>query len=174
MCEIVDDLLRLAMVAKTELQVQEIDLSREAGEILSKNRANDAVLKAECVIEPGVTALGDPGLVRVVLENLLSNAWKYSSRTDAARIEFGQQAATDGSCVFFVRDNGAGFDMDKASSLFAPFHRLHDQTEFEGTGVGLATVQRVISRHGGKIWAEAAVGKGAAFFFTLPGSKRKE
>ncbi|OIQ98833.1 phytochrome-like protein cph1 [mine drainage metagenome] len=174
MCEIIDDLLRLALVAKTELHVQEIDLSREAGEILSKKQATDADRQTECVIEPGVTAQGDPGLVRVVLENLLSNAWKYSSRTAAARIEFGRQASTDGSCVFFVRDNGAGFDMEKAASLFAPFHRLHDQKEFAGTGVGLATVQRVISRHGGKIWAEAAVGKGATFFFTLPGSKPKE
>ena len=174
MCGIIDDLLWLAKVARTELYVQEIDLSREAGEILSKKQATDADRQTECVTEPGITAQGDPGLARVVLENLLSDAWKYSSRTDAAKIEFGQQAAADGSCVFFERDNGAGFDMAKASSLFAPFRRLHDQKEFAGTGVGLATVQRVISRQGGRIGAEAAVGKGATFFFRLPGSKRRE
>ena len=119
-------------------------------------------------IAPGLAAHGDRRLLRVVLVTLIGNAWKYSARADAAHIEIGRGEGEPESDTFFVRDNGAGFDMAYASRLFAPFQRLHDAKEFEGTGVGLATVQRVIHRHGGRIWANAAPQQGATFQFSLP------
>jgi signal transduction histidine kinase len=117
-------------------------------------------------IADDLAAEGDVRLLQVVLVNLLGNAWKFTSRTGAARIEVGCKAGPE--ATFYVRDNGAGFDAAYAAKLFAPFQRLHSASEFEGTGVGLSTVQRVIHRHGGRIWAEGAVGKGATFSFTLP------
>ena len=110
----------------------------------------------------------DPGLLRQVFENLLSNAWKYSSKTPNARIEMGISEVRNGKPVYFVKDNGAGFDMRHASKLFTAFQRLHHSSDFPGTGVGLATVQRILARHGGEIWAEGAIEKGAAFYFTIP------
>lgn len=121
-----------------------------------------------CLVAPDLRCRGDRALLEIVLVNLLDNAWKYTSRTSDPRIELGRDS-TDPS-TFFVRDNGAGFDMAYADRLFGPFQRLHSDKEFEGTGVGLATVQRVIARHGGTIRAEAAVGRGATFFFSLPGT----
>jgi light-regulated signal transduction histidine kinase (bacteriophytochrome) len=118
----------------------------------------------------GSTARGDRRLLSVVLVNLLGNAWKFSAKNAAARIEFGRLEAS--TPTFFVRDNGAGFDMKYADQLFAPFQRLHAGDDFEGTGVGLATVQRALARHGGRIWVEAAVGEGATFFFSLPEKTR--
>ena len=114
----------------------------------------------------GICARGDGPLMTIVLTNLLGNAWKYSSKQTPAHIEFGK-TTKEKETVFYVRDNGAGFDMAHAGKLFAPFERLHRDSDFEGTGIGLATVQRIISRHGGRIWAEAAPGAGATFFFTL-------
>jgi signal transduction histidine kinase len=119
-------------------------------------------------IAEGVRAHGDPGLLHLVLENLLGNAWKYSSKKAEATIEFGTATGVAGKRQIFVRDNGAGFDMAHAKMLFQPFRRLHGQHEFEGTGIGLATVRRIIERHGGDIRAQAAVGQGATFTFTLP------
>ncbi len=168
MCAIVDDLLRLAMVARSELRLCDVDLGLEADSILSARAAAEPARNVDVHIEPGLVARADPGLMRVVLENLLSNAWKYTAKTSSARIEMGAHAQSDGRRAFVVRDNGAGFDMAKAGALFSPFQRLHSDAEVAGTGVGLATVQRVIHRHGGRIWAEAAPGKGAAFFFTIP------
>ncbi len=117
-------------------------------------------------VAPDVTAAGDEQLIKVALQNLLGNAVKYTSKTEKARIEFGVTNG-EGRDVYFVRDNGAGFDMSYVDKLFAPFQRAHGAAEFEGTGIGLATVQRIINRHMGKVWAEAEVDKGATFFFTL-------
>jgi light-regulated signal transduction histidine kinase (bacteriophytochrome) len=123
----------------------------------------------EVVIAPELRARGDARLVRVVLENVLGNAWKFTAEKPQARIEFGVQTTAERSPVFFVQDNGAGFDMTYADKLFGAFQRLHRTSEFPGTGIGLATVQRIIHRHGGRVWAEGEVGRGATFYFTLEG-----
>ncbi len=170
MMELIHDLLRLAKFARAELHCQRVNLSAMAGELLARLQASDPERRAEFFIEEGVEAHGDPGLLRVVLENLFSNAWKYSSKSEAVKIEFGSMRQEDGARAFFVRDNGAGFDARMAGKLFAPFQRLHSEEEFAGTGVGLATVRRIIHRHAGRVWADAEVDKGATFYFTLPGS----
>jgi len=121
----------------------------------------------EVVIAPNLKARADQNLMRIALQNLLENAWKFTGKTPNAKIEFGS-CLVDNECAFFVRDNGAGFDMTHADKLFSPFHRFHTASEFEGTGIGLATVMRIIQRHGGRIWAQSEVDKGATFFFTLP------
>jgi light-regulated signal transduction histidine kinase (bacteriophytochrome) len=122
-------------------------------------------------MEPGLTATGDPRLIRSLLENLIGNAFKFTSDVEHAVIEFGQ-VKESGEQIFFVKDNGVGFDMQYARQLFAPFQRLHSNTRYEGTGIGLATVQRIVSRHGGRIWAEARPGLGATFYFTLPPERK--
>jgi light-regulated signal transduction histidine kinase (bacteriophytochrome) len=127
----------------------------------------DAPRTVDFVAGPTTAVLVDPGLIEVALENLLSNAIKFTSKTSSPRIEFGQTVREDGP-VFFVRDNGAGFDMTYAGKLFGVFQRLHDSDEFPGTGIGLATVHRILERHGGRIWAEGEVDRGATFYFTLP------
>ncbi len=124
--------------------------------------------EVDFVVQGGLEVKGDPHLLRVLLENLLGNAWKFSGRRDLTRIEFG--CAREDDDVYYVRDNGAGFDMRYVNKLFAPFQRLHATSEFAGTGIGLATVQRIVRRHGGRIWAEAAVDQGSTFHFTLAGS----
>jgi light-regulated signal transduction histidine kinase (bacteriophytochrome) len=121
----------------------------------------------EFEIVPELTGYGDTHLLRLVLENLIDNAWKFTARRPLAQIQFGMQIQTNGTPAFFVRDNGAGFDMTYAKNLFTPFTRLHRQDDFSGTGIGLATIQRIIHRHGGRVWAEGAVNKFAAFYFTL-------
>jgi PAS domain S-box-containing protein len=166
MAQLIDDLLRLARVARSELQRQRVDLSRAAGEITVELRRAHPGRTVELVIPDGVFVEGDERLLRIVLDNLLNNAWKFTSKTEHARIELGA-FDNDAAHVVFVRDNGAGFDMLRARKLFTAFHRLHPPTEFEGTGVGLAIVQRIIHRHGGRIWAEASVGDGATFYFIL-------
>jgi signal transduction histidine kinase len=140
-----------------------VDLSALAREVVTELRQQAPERQADLRITPGMTAHGDPVLLRSVLENLLGNAWKYASRRDVTRVEFGR---TDGG-EFFVRDNGAGFDMRFAGKLFGAFQRLHGATEFPGTGIGLASVRRIIRRHGGEIRAEAVVNEGACFYFTL-------
>ncbi len=168
MAGMIDNLMRLAKFARVELKRAPVDLSAVAEEEIARLRAAEPERKVEVKIEPGFKAQADPSLIRVVLENLLANAWKFSSKRDGAKIEFGSQKNPDGTLAFFVRDNGAGFDPRNAVKLFAPFQRLHRPEDFPGSGIGLATVQRIIHRHAGRIWAEAQPDKGATFFFTLP------
>jgi signal transduction histidine kinase len=162
MSGLIDDLLGLAKISRSKLCRRPTDVTETAERVLSELSSRYPGRAVETQVDRGLTASADPGLVEVLLENLIGNAWKFSGRTAAAKIHVGR---CDG--VFFVRDNGAGFDMAHASKLFAPFQRLHGPDEFEGTGIGLATVQRVISRHGGRVWAEGAPGEGATFYFTL-------
>lgn len=164
---LIDALLTLARVSRATKNEEHVDLTAIAEEIVGELHTANPERNTDVQITPRLSALGDPYLLRIVLENLLSNAWKYSGKRDHAVIEFGM-SSHDGEPCFFVRDNGAGFDMSYANKLFGAFQRLHDAKEFAGTGVGLATVQRIIHRHGGRIWAEAAVDKGAVFYFTLP------
>lgn len=163
---LIDDLLNLARVTRTEIRVESTDLSALARLIVSDLQKAQPERRVELGIEKGVEALVDAHLMRIVLENLLGNAWKFTSKRESPCIEFGR-ARRDGRIVYYVRDNGAGFDPAYAGRLFGAFQRLHDKSDFPGTGVGLATVQRIIHRHGGKIWAESAVGRGATFYFTL-------
>lgn len=166
MAELIDDLLGLSRITRAEIQRQPLDLSEMARSAASELSRRDPAREVQFVIAPGLNAEGDAPLMRTVLENLLGNAWKFTSRRAQARIEFGRTQA-DGSTAFFVSDNGAGFDSAYAARLFGAFQRLHAASEFPGTGVGLASVQRIIHRHGGRIWAEGAVNQGASFFFTL-------
>ena len=167
MAELIDDLLKLSQVTRAQINLRTVDLTRLAESILSELQQTYAERNVAYRVAPSLSARGDPRLVEVVLENLLNNAWKYTSKQEQAEIEFGAKRE-DGQTIFFVRDNGAGFDMAYASKLFGAFQRLHTTTEFPGTGIGLATVQRILHRHGGRIWADAAVDEGATFFFTLP------
>lgn len=163
---LIDDLLDLSRITRTEMRREAIDLSQIAQSIADELRGTQPDRTAEFVITPGLQVQADPRLIRVVLENLLRNSWKFTSKRENTRIEFGRTAA-NGHSAFFVKDNGAGFDPNYSSRLFGAFQRLHSASEFPGTGVGLATVQRVILRHGGKIWAESDVDRGATFFFEL-------
>jgi signal transduction histidine kinase len=164
--ELIEAILGLSGVIGTEMHMEDVDLSSLTETIAAELRLTEPERKVTFVIAPGVTAFCDPRLMRVVLENLVGNAWKYSRKTPVARIEFGT-AERDGKPVYYVRDNGAGFDMKDMDKLFAPFKRLHASSDFPGTGIGLATVRRVIKRHGGEVWAEGEPGKGATFYFTL-------
>jgi signal transduction histidine kinase len=166
MSSLIDDLLNLSRVASSPLQHVQIDLSVLARSIL-EDLTRGTERRIESVIADDCVALADEGLIAVVLENLLRNAWKYSSRRNPARIEFGCRQERE-ETVFFVKDNGAGFDSKYVDRLFHPFQRLHSQAEFPGTGVGLATVQRIIARHGGRVWATGSLNQGAEFCFTLP------
>jgi PAS domain S-box-containing protein len=168
MGDLIDDLLRLSRVGRAQLHCQPLDLSGIARDVASDLQKTEPNRVVEWAIADGARALGDPSLVRAVLENLLGNAWKYTGRTAAPRIEFGA-TEEDGQVVHFVADNGAGFEMAHAAALFSPFQRLHTDAEFPGNGIGLATVQRIVNRHGGRIWAQAETGKGARFSFTLAG-----
>jgi signal transduction histidine kinase len=166
MAELIDGLLALSRVTRTQLSPDRIDLSDAAASILAGFAESDPDRQVEVAIETGLTAHGDPRLLRAVLDNLLRNAWKFTAKHDSAHIEFGV-CENDGERAFFVRDDGAGFEMAYKDKLFGPFQRLHGMSEFDGTGIGLATVQRIVHRHGGRIWAEAEVEKGATFYFTL-------
>jgi len=163
---LIDDLLQLSRLTRVEMRAKRIDFSAMALTLIGELRDSEPGRDVEVRIEPGLETVGDPGLLQIALQNLLSNAWKYTSRREHALIEFGTVHDQSDS-AFFVRDNGAGFDMQYAGHLFSPFQRLHAEEEFKGTGIGLATVQRIIRRHSGRIWAEAAVGQGATFYFQL-------
>jgi PAS domain S-box-containing protein len=165
--EIIDALLALSNMTRHELMPENCDLASMAKGIAEELKQKDPDRLVDWVIADGLNVEGDAGLLRVVLENLLGNAWKFTAKQPRARIEFGALPQSNGARTYFVRDDGAGFDMARAEHLFSPFKRLHDQAQFRGTGIGLATVQRVIQRHRGKIWAEGAVDHGATFCFTL-------
>ncbi len=166
MGHLIDDLLRLSHVSRAEILRRPVDLSALTQDIATQLRVSQPERVVEFVIQSGLVAKADPNLMRIVLENLLGNAWKYTGKHATARIEFGS-TQKEGRTVYFVRDDGAGFDSAHAAKLFTAFQRFHQADEFEGTGIGLAIVQRIIYRHGGRTWAEAAVEKGATFFFTL-------
>lgn len=172
MAELIDDILELGRVTRSEEQHTEIDLTALAKSTVEQLCLADENHKIEWQIQEGLMAVGDKKSLALLLDNLLGNACKYSSKKPQAHIEFGSTVVEEGgaeSPVYFVSDNGVGFDMQYVDKLFEPFHRLHNDAVFEGTGIGLAIVQRVVHRHSGRIWAEAEVGKGATFYFTLPG-----
>ncbi len=164
MARMIDDLLDLSRATRVELRRQQVDLTAVAHDVIAELRDADPLREVEVSVADGLTAGGDPHLIRLVLRNLLGNAWKFTTKQDPAVI---QVAATGDGDVFVVRDNGAGFDMRYAAKLFDPFQRLHTTSDFEGTGIGLAIVHRIVQRHGGRVWAEGEVGRGATFFFTL-------
>jgi len=166
MAQLIDDLLNLSRLSRAEFRKERINLSELAQETLEQFREQETGRSVETHIQEGLYAEVDPHLLRVVFKNILGNAWKFTGHKPNPVIEFGQ-TEQDGKKVYFVRDNGAGFDMAYASKLFGAFQRLHDANEFPGTGIGLATVQRIIHRHGGSIWANSAVNEGATFYFTL-------
>ena len=161
-----DRLLDLARVTRQEIDRQSVSISDLAAGAIHHLEALSPERKVDVSIAPGLMAEGDQHLLRVVMDNLLANAWKFTSKTESPRIEVGR-VEVEGKPAFFVRDNGAGFDSEHADKLFRPFQRLHSESEFEGTGIGLATVQRIVNRHGGRVWAEGKPGRGATFFFAL-------
>ena len=166
MCQLVDDLLNFSRVTRVEMRREPVDLSALARNIAAELEGRDPDRLAAFAITDGLEAFGDPALLRAMLLNLLENSWKFTGKRQDACIEFGARPE-NGETVFFVRDNGAGFDPALAHKLFNPFQRLHSNAEFEGTGIGLATAERIIRRHGGRIWAHGEVGLGATFSFTL-------
>jgi signal transduction histidine kinase len=168
MGELIDDLLQLSRVTRADLVRKPIDVGVLAEKVAGDLQGRDPERRVQFRIEKGLAADADAHLVTIVLENLMGNAWKFTSRKEETVIEVGRDGG-NGDPVFFVRDNGAGFDMTYADKLFGVFQRLHSDKDFEGTGIGLATVQRIVGRHGGRIWAEGRVGTGATFFFTLGG-----
>ena len=167
MARLIDDLLNLSRITRSELRREQIDLSAMARSIADQLRKTAPERQVKFNIADGLKAEGDPHLLRIALENLLGNAWKFTGKVADAEIELGLAPSSKDRQTYFVRDNGAGFDMTYAGKLFGAFQRLHDAREFEGTGIGLATVQRIIRRHGGRVWAEAEPGRGATFYFTL-------
>lgn len=166
MGQLIDDVIYLARVTSTELREHDVDLSEVARLALDQMRQAEPERQVTTRIRPGVIVCGDGRLLRIAMENLLANAWKFTSKRPDAAIEFGYRQR-DGERTYFVKDNGVGFDMEFAERLFGPFQRLHRSDEFPGSGIGLATVRRVIHRHGGQVWAEAKPGEGAVFSFTL-------
>lgn len=166
MARLIDDILTLSRVTRRELQRERVNLSTLVWEIAAELQRSEPAREVEFVVAPEAMVEGDRALLRQVLENLLRNAYKFTSKHPRARIEFGVQSE-NGEKAYFVRDDGAGFNSKYSDKLFGPFQRLHSVQEFEGTGIGLATVQRIIQRHGGRVWAEGAVEQGATFYFSF-------
>ncbi|MCI0528611.1 MAG: PAS domain S-box protein [Nitrospira sp.] len=166
MAQLIDDLLNLSRVTRADMHREPVDLSQIAEQVAEELKKTQPDRSVEFVIEKGLMTEGDARLLGVLLDNLLSNAWKYTGKRPQARVEFGR-TTRDGKAVYFVRDNGVGFDMAYVHKLFGAFQRLHTLTEFPGTGIGLATVQRIVQRYGGQVWADGVVGQGATFYFTL-------
>jgi light-regulated signal transduction histidine kinase (bacteriophytochrome) len=167
MGQLIDDLLNLSRVTRSDMQMEEVDLSQLTSRICTDLQRSQPQRQVEFVIQSGLCDRGDPHMLQILLENLMQNAWKFTSRNPQAKIEFGAIAQSTGIPIYFVRDDGVGFDMAYNNKLFKPFQRLHGMQEFPGNGIGLATVQRVVRRHGGRVWAEGMVGQGATFYFTL-------
>jgi light-regulated signal transduction histidine kinase (bacteriophytochrome) len=172
MSDLINAMLRLSRLSSWQLNYSNVDLSALASSVVRKLRVDTPGRKVQCVIVKGAVAQGDAEMLRIVLKNLLGNAWKFTGKRPSAKIEFG--TTRKGNAVYFVRDNGVGFDAAYADKLFLPLQRLHPRASFPGTGFGLATAKRIIELHGGTIWAEATVGTGATFYFTLPPAQRKE
>jgi PAS domain S-box-containing protein len=170
MGQLIDDVLQLARVTRSEMHREAVNLSELADEVMAELQKAEPARAVTINIEEGLLADGDKRLLRIMLTNLMGNAWKFTSKREQAEVAF-RKEQVDGETIYSVRDNGAGFDMVYVNKLFGAFQRLHSAAEFEGTGVGLATVQRVVNRHGGRVWAEGGVNEGAAFFFTLPTSR---
>ncbi|MCA9603061.1 MAG: PAS domain-containing sensor histidine kinase, partial [Myxococcales bacterium] len=166
MARLIDDLLALSRVSRSDFRPGPVNLSTLAEKAIARLRVQAPERRVEVVIAPGMTDRGDATLLTTALDNLLGNAWKFTSKTPHARIEFTAEGPPEAR-TYIVRDNGAGFDMAYANKLFGVFNRLHLAAEFEGTGIGLASVQRIVRRHGGDVWAEGTIGKGACFYFTL-------
>jgi light-regulated signal transduction histidine kinase (bacteriophytochrome) len=166
MGQLIHDLLNLSRISRAEFIRQEVDLSVLANAIMAELNALSPQRQVEFELPAQMIVQGDANLLKIALENLLNNALKFTSQRELAVIQVGM-LAQDGDPIYFVRDNGAGFDMTYANKLFGPFQRLHNENEFPGTGIGLATVQRIVQRHGGRVWAEGAVEQGATFYFTL-------
>jgi light-regulated signal transduction histidine kinase (bacteriophytochrome) len=167
MGELIEGLLTLAHLSREEIKSEDVDLSAMARRVLHEHQEKEPSRRAEVQVQDGLVARGDPRLLSAVLQNLLANAWKFSAKKTVTQIEVGAEVGADGAPVFFVKDNGAGFDMAFAHKLFGTFERLHSPGDFLGTGIGLATVKRVIDRHGGRVWAESRLHEGATFYFTL-------
>jgi len=174
MGELIDALLSLARVSRADITREAVDLTRIARVVMAQLRTTDPTRVAEFLVADGLRTTGDAQLLQALLENLLGNAWKFTSKCESARIELGYGPNENGSPAFYVRDNGAGFEMEYADKLFAPFQRLHSADDFPGTGIGLATVRRIVQRYGGRIWAEGARGQGATFSFTLAEARQEE
>jgi light-regulated signal transduction histidine kinase (bacteriophytochrome) len=166
MATLIDDLLKLSRLSRSEFNPRPVNLSQIAVDAANAVREQHPEREVELSIEPDLAVIGDPRLLRIAFENLLGNAWKYTARTEQPRVHVGHETRAS-EIVYFVRDNGVGFDMAYAAKLFVPFQRLHTESEFAGTGIGLVTVQRIIARHGGRIWADAKPAAGATFYFTL-------
>jgi PAS domain S-box-containing protein len=167
MAELIDDLLDLSRVSRAAMHLQVVDLGAEAAIIAAELQRSEPDRRVTFTVQQPACVRADPRLIRTVLQNLLENAWKFTSRHDRASIEFGTMPAEDGRTCYYVRDDGAGFDPAYAGKLFSPFQRLHSAREFPGTGIGLASVHQIVERHGGRAWAESAVEAGATFYFTL-------
>lgn len=167
MSELIDALLELSRISRAQLGRHRVDLSSVALAVVDELRRRDLSRKVIATVAPDLVADADGRLIRILFDNLLGNAWKFTAKQPTGRVEIGSETR-DGETVLFVRDNGAGFDMAYADRLFTPFHRLHSEQDYAGTGIGLATVRRIVERHGGRIWAESAPGAGATFYFTLP------
>ncbi|MBD2198121.1 MULTISPECIES: sensor histidine kinase [Calothrix] len=167
MGQLIDDLLNLSRLMRSDMQLETVDLSSLARRIGTELQESHPEQQVELIVQPGLTAQGDSRLLQMLLTNLLDNAWKFTSKHDRAKIEFGVIISKTGIPVYFVRDDGAGFNMAYTNKLFSPFQRLHRVDEFPGTGIGLAIVQRIVHRHGGRVWAEGLVEQGATFYFTL-------
>lgn len=172
--EMIEAMLKLAQLARAGFVSEEVDLSQLCEEQVMNLKCSAPERSVESIIAPGVVVQGDRSLLKIMICNLLNNAWKYSAKVPEARIEFGLSEGEGGGTTFFVRDNGIGFDMNDSSKMFRVFTRLHDPTQYSGSGIGLATVQRIISRHGGRVWAVGEAGKGATFYFTLAPDTRSQ